>query len=85
MSEWAIRNRSGDSETETDLVELFLAANEKLDEITLEIRKRNYCYVVSGGYPEILKSYFWIRKYHRFNCFHAGTKLDDSRYEWRKV
>jgi phosphoribosylamine--glycine ligase len=35
-------NRSGDSETETDLVELFLAvANEKLDEITLEIDERS--------------------------------------------
>jgi hypothetical protein len=40
MSEWAIGNRSGDSETETDLVELFLVANEKLDEITLEIDEK---------------------------------------------
>jgi hypothetical protein len=32
-------------------------------------------YAGSGGYPIAKrKGNFWIRKYRRFNCFHAGTK-----------
>jgi hypothetical protein len=62
MSEWP-GNRSGDSETENGFSWVVLAvANEKLDEITPEREKRNYCYACICGYLRILKrkSYFWI-------------------------
>jgi phosphoribosylamine--glycine ligase len=58
----------------TDLVELFCATNEKLNEITLEIRSATTVMVVSGG---ILKSYekekviSGLKKYG-FYCFSCG-------------
>ncbi|MES2240848.1 MAG: phosphoribosylamine--glycine ligase [Bacteroidota bacterium] len=83
--------RMGDPETEvvvprlkTDLVELFLAvANEKLDEINLEIDERSATTVmlVSGGYPEDFekgKVITGLENVSNSIVFHAGTKLDNG-------
>jgi phosphoribosylamine--glycine ligase len=83
--------RMGDPETEvviprlqTDLVELFLAvANEKLDEINLEIDPRSATTVmlVSGGYPEDFekgKVITGLENVQDSIVFHAGTKLDQG-------
>ena len=80
--------RMGDPETEvviprlkTDLVELFLAvANEKLNEINLEIDERSATtiMVVSGGYPEDFEKGKVISGLETIEdsiVFHAGTKL----------
>lgn len=83
--------RMGDPETEvvmprikSDLVELFLAvANEKLDEVSLEIDSRSATtiMVVSGGYPEDFekgKTITGIENVQDSLVFHAGTKLDNG-------
>jgi phosphoribosylamine--glycine ligase len=83
--------RMGDPETEvvvprmkTDLVELFLAtANEKLDEITLEIDQRSATTVmlVSGGYPEDFEKEKVISGLENITdsiVFHAGTKMNNG-------
>jgi phosphoribosylamine--glycine ligase len=83
--------RMGDPETEvviprlkTDLVELFLAvANEKIDEITLEIDQRSATTVmlVSGGYPEEFEKGKVISGLENISdsiVFHAGTKLNGN-------
>lgn len=83
--------RMGDPETEvviprlkTDLVQLFLAtANEKLDEITLEIDSRSATTVmlVSGGYPENFEKGKVISGLENVTdsiVFHAGTKLENG-------
>jgi phosphoribosylamine--glycine ligase len=68
----------------TDLVELFLAvANEKLDEITLEIDERSATTImlVSGGYPEDFEKGKIISGLETIEdsiVFHAGTKLDNG-------
>jgi phosphoribosylamine--glycine ligase len=84
--------RMGDPETEvviprlkTDLVELFLAvANEKLDEIELEIDERSATTVmlVSGGYPEDFekgKVITGLENVENSIVFHAGTKLENGK------
>lgn len=83
--------RMGDPETEvviprlkTDLVELFLAvANEKLDQIELEIDPRSATTVmlVSGGYPEDFEKEKLMTGFDTITdsiVFHAGTKLDGT-------
>ena len=83
--------RMGDPETEvviprlkSDLVELFLAvANEKLDEVSLEIDSRSATTIVlvSGGYPEDFekgKVISGIENVTDSIVFHAGTKLEDN-------
>ncbi len=85
--------RMGDPETEvviprlkTDLVELFQAvANEKLDEITLEIDSRAAATImlVSGGYPEDYekgKVISGIENVEDSLVFHAGTKLVNNQF-----
>jgi phosphoribosylamine--glycine ligase len=84
--------RMGDPETEvviprlkTDLVELFLAvANEKLDQIALEIDERSATtiMVVSGGYPEEFEKGKVISGLENITdsiVFHAGTKLENNQ------
>jgi phosphoribosylamine--glycine ligase len=84
--------RMGDPETEvviprlkSDLVELFQAvADEKLDEVTLEIDERSATtiMVVSGGYPEDYekgKVILGIEKVADSIVFHAGTKLENGQ------
>jgi phosphoribosylamine--glycine ligase len=83
--------RMGDPETEvviprlkTDLIELFLAvANEKLDEISLDIDERSATtiMVVSGGYPEDFekgKVISGLESIEDSIVFHAGTKLENG-------
>jgi phosphoribosylamine---glycine ligase len=84
--------RMGDPETEaviprlkTDLVELFQAvANQKLDEVTLEIDSRTATTImlVSGGYPEEYekgKVISGIETVEDSIVFHAGTKLENGQ------
>ena len=84
--------RLGDPETEvviprikSDLVELFQAvANEKLNEIVLEIDSRSATTVmlVSGGYPEDYKKgkvISGLENIHDSIVFHAGTKLENGK------
>ena len=84
--------RMGDPETEvviprlkTDLVALFKAvAEEKLDEITLEIDQRSATTImmVSGGYPEAYekgKVISGIENVIDSIVFHAGTKSENGQ------
>jgi phosphoribosylamine-glycine ligase len=51
-NEWAIQRQVVIPRLKTDLVELFFAANEKLDEIIWKLTKEGATVmVVSGGYP----------------------------------
>jgi len=83
--------RMGDPETEvvlprikSDLVELFQAvANEKLNEIAIEIDERSATTIVmvSGGYPEDYekgKLISGIENVEGSIVFHAGTKLEQG-------
>jgi phosphoribosylamine--glycine ligase len=83
--------RMGDPETEVviprlknDLVALFIAvANQKLDEIQLEIDSRSATtvMVVSGGYPEDYekgKVITGLEKITDSIVFHAGTKTENG-------
>ena len=83
--------RMGDPETEvviprlkSDLVALFQAvANEKLDEMTLEIDERSATtiMIVSGGYPEEFdkgKIITGIKNVQDSIVFHAGTKMENG-------
>ncbi len=84
--------RMGDPETEvviprlkTDLVALFQAvANEKLDEISLEIDSRSATTImlVSGGYPEEYQKGKVISGIDSISdsiVFHAGTKTENGK------
>ena len=84
--------RLGDPETEvviprlkSDLVELFQAvADEKLDEITLEIDERaaTTIMLVSGGYPEAYqkgKVISGIENVTDSLVFHAGTQYENGQ------
>ena len=84
--------RMGDPETEvviprikSDLVELFQAvANEKLNEISLEIDERSATTVmmVSGGYPEEYEKGHQISGLDKVEdslVFHAGTKHENGK------
>lgn len=84
--------RMGDPETEvviprlkTDLVALFQAvANEKLDEISLEIDSRSATTImlVSGGYPEEYQKGKIISGIETISdsiVFHAGTKIENNK------
>jgi len=83
--------RMGDPETEVviprlknDLVALFIAvANQKLDEVPLEIDSRSATtvMVVSGGYPEDYekgKVISGLEKITDSLVFHAGTKIENG-------
>lgn len=84
--------RMGDPETEVvlprvknDLVEVFeKLAEQKLDEIKLEIDKRSAATImaVSGGYPEAYEKGKVITGYNTIEdsiVFHAGTKEENGK------
>lgn len=83
--------RMGDPETEaviprikTDLLDIFLAvANQKLNEITIEIDERTVTTVVlvSEGYPDKYEKGKHIKGFENIKdglVFHAGTKFQDG-------